>query len=109
MTFRQGITLFLDRGASRVPLSPKGGNKNFYKGTKTGPMGKFAAGKTKYSIDPSKVRQFVVPDLTGFKVRPQICVLFLKQRRKFSILYRLQEGCKWINSNPFFYSQCWVL
>lgn len=60
------------RGASRLPLTPKRGNKDFYKGTgqsyapgggqRTGPPGKFVVGgKAKYRIVDSKVRYFVGP------------------------------------------------
>jgi large subunit ribosomal protein L41 len=62
------------RGASRLPLTPKRGNKDFYKGTgqsyapggghRTGPPGKFIVkGKGKYRIVDSKVRYFVGPGI----------------------------------------------
>ncbi|KAI9217643.1 mitochondrial ribosomal protein L27-domain-containing protein [Blastocladiella britannica] len=72
MALRSKVTTFLARGASRKPLTPKKGNKNFYKGTGTGPTGAFMPNSTTYRIDPTKVRQFVVPDLTGFALKPYV-------------------------------------
>jgi len=49
-------------------LTTKDVNKGFYKGTRTGSMGRH----TKYGgyvIEWNKVRTYVVPDLTDFKVR----------------------------------------
>ncbi|KAI9188161.1 hypothetical protein H9P43_002552 [Blastocladiella emersonii ATCC 22665] len=72
MSMRSSLTTFLARGASRKPLTPKGGNKNFYKGTGTGSMGEFIGGRWHFRVNPAKVRQFVVPDLTGFKLKPYV-------------------------------------
>ncbi|KNE57110.1 hypothetical protein AMAG_02860 [Allomyces macrogynus ATCC 38327] len=72
MSFRSNLVTMLARGASRKPLSPKGGNKNYYKGTGSKAMGQFVEGKSEYRIMPSKVRQFVVPDLTGFKLKAYV-------------------------------------
>ncbi|KAJ9105344.1 hypothetical protein QFC21_001713 [Naganishia friedmannii] len=60
------------QGASRLPLTSKRGNKDFYKGTRqafvpggghrTGPPGKHViGGKAKYRIMDEKVRYFVSP------------------------------------------------
>lgn len=51
----------------KLPLTTKDINKGFYKGNRTGSMGRH----TKYGgyvVDYSKVRTYVVPDLTGFQV-----------------------------------------
>ncbi len=51
----------------RLRLTTKDVNKGFYKGTRTGSMGRH----TKYGgyiIEWSKVRTYVCPDLKGFKV-----------------------------------------
>ncbi|KAF8580925.1 hypothetical protein K439DRAFT_1355546 [Ramaria rubella] len=57
--------------ASRLPLTPKRGNKDFYKGTRaaflpgghrTGAPGRHViSGKAKYRIIDEKVRYFVAP------------------------------------------------
>lgn len=52
----------------RLRLTTKDVNKGFYKGTRTGNMGRH----TKYGgfvVDWSKVRTYVCPSLEGFKVR----------------------------------------
>ncbi|TPX38326.1 hypothetical protein SmJEL517_g00113 [Synchytrium microbalum] len=59
-------------GASKRVLTPKDGNKNFYKGTGSGRMGHFVKGG-KYVIDEWRLRTFVVPENLGnFKLRPYI-------------------------------------
>jgi len=53
----------------KLPLTTKDVNKGYYKGNRTGSMGRH----TKYGgyvVDYSKVRTYVVPDLTGFKLTP---------------------------------------
>lgn len=57
----------LGRALRRLALTTKQAGKDYYKGTGTGSMGshtKFGA----YRIDWSKVRTYVVPDLTDFHV-----------------------------------------
>lgn len=54
-------------GLRRLALTTKQGPHNYYKGNRTGSMGRH----TKYGgyvLDYKKVRTFVVPDLTDFKV-----------------------------------------
>ena len=51
----------------KTPLTTKDVNKGFYKGTRTGNMGRH----TKYGgfvVEWNKVRTYVVPPLEGFKV-----------------------------------------
>ncbi|KXJ96745.1 mitochondrial ribosomal protein L27-domain-containing protein [Microdochium bolleyi] len=53
----------------KLPLTTKDINKGFYKGNRTGSMGRH----TKYGgyvVDYSKVRTYVVPDLKGFQLTP---------------------------------------
>eukprot|EP00795_Rhopilema_esculentum_P016768 gene16768-8230_t len=45
-------------GATRGVMTSKRGNKNFYKG--------------KFVVVPKKVPEFVVPDLTGFQLKPYV-------------------------------------
>ncbi|KAJ3097754.1 hypothetical protein HDU97_004569 [Phlyctochytrium planicorne] len=49
----------------------KFGNKNVYKGTGSGSMGKWTS-KGKFIIEQHKVRQFMVPDLNGFELTPYV-------------------------------------
>lgn len=51
-------------------MPAKHGNKQYYKGSGSGAMGHFEKGA--YIIDPKKVRQFVVPDLMGFPLKPYV-------------------------------------
>ncbi|ORZ27789.1 mitochondrial ribosomal protein L27-domain-containing protein [Lobosporangium transversale] len=61
-----GITRCIMRGASRQQLTAKRG-RNHYKGTGSGSMGRHTK-RGRYVIEWEKVRSFVVPDLTDFKV-----------------------------------------
>ncbi|TFK46768.1 hypothetical protein OE88DRAFT_1811586 [Heliocybe sulcata] len=71
--------------ASRRPLTPKRGNKDFYKGTRqaflpgghrTGAPGKFVIrGKAKYRLVDEQVRVFVAPpieELNNTKLKPYV-------------------------------------
>ncbi|GFZ46459.1 hypothetical protein JCM24511_04706 [Saitozyma sp. JCM 24511] len=76
-------------GASRLPLTPKRGNKDFYKGTRqsyvpggghrTGPPGKHVVqGKAKYRLIDERVRYFVGPGaaaLESTQLKPYVSVL----------------------------------
>lgn len=58
-------------GARRIRLTSKHGNNQYYKGNRTGSMGKL----TPYGVfvsDPLKIRDWVIPDLTGFELRPYV-------------------------------------
>ena len=52
----------------KLRLTTKDVNKGFYKGTRTGRMGRHTK-KGGYMIDWALVRTFVCPSLAGFKVR----------------------------------------
>ncbi|KAL1406140.1 hypothetical protein Q8F55_007824 [Vanrija albida] len=65
-------------GASRLPLTPKRGNKDYYKGTRqayapggghrTGPPGQFVVkGKAKYRVVDGQVRVFVGPGMAAIE------------------------------------------
>ncbi|KAL7752022.1 hypothetical protein RI367_002550 [Sorochytrium milnesiophthora] len=71
MSFMSSVTRHLARGARRRPLTPKNGNKNYYKGTGTGAHGRHIAQGT-YIILPQKVREWVVPDLRNFSLKPYV-------------------------------------
>ena len=51
----------------KLRLTTKDTNKGFYKGNRTGSMGTHT-NYGGYKIDWAKVRTYVCPDLTGFKV-----------------------------------------
>ncbi|KAJ4413825.1 60S ribosomal protein L27, mitochondrial [Neurospora sp. IMI 360204] len=53
----------------KLRLTTKDVNKGFYKGNRTGSMGTHTSYGT-YKIDYTKVRTYVCPDLTGFKLTP---------------------------------------
>ncbi|KAL1920912.1 mitochondrial 54S ribosomal protein mL41 [Calcarisporiella thermophila] len=65
-----GVIRGIYRGASREPLTSKRGH-NFYKGKGTGAMG-WHTRRGGYRIDWSKVRNFVVPDMTNCKLAPYV-------------------------------------
>ncbi|KAF9951671.1 hypothetical protein BGZ70_000897 [Mortierella alpina] len=65
-----GITKAIMRGASRQQLTSKRG-RNHYKGTGSGAMGRHTK-RGGYLIEWEKVRAFVVPDLSDFKLLPYV-------------------------------------
>ncbi len=60
-------TLPLQRAIRRLPLTTKQGPHNYYKGNRTGSMGRHTKWGG-YIIDWKKVRTYVCPDLSGFRV-----------------------------------------
>ncbi|XP_065056183.1 large ribosomal subunit protein mL41B-like [Rhopilema esculentum] len=58
-------------GATRGVMTSKRGNKNFYKGRGVRNPG-FITKKGKFVVVPKKVPEFVVPDLTGFQLKPYV-------------------------------------
>ncbi|KAJ3254076.1 hypothetical protein HK103_007537 [Boothiomyces macroporosus] len=64
----QTITGLL-RGAARKPLTSKQGNKNFYKGKRSGRMGHWTR-KGHYIVEETQKRTFVIPELVDFKLTP---------------------------------------
>jgi hypothetical protein len=61
------IVCGLFKGARRRPITSKEGNKNFYKGKGSGKMGYWNK-DGKYVVEQWRTRQFIVPDLSDFKV-----------------------------------------
>lgn len=58
----------LFRSIRRLALTTKQAGKDFYKGNRTGSMGRHTKWGG-YQVDYKKVRTYVCPDLTGFNVR----------------------------------------
>ncbi|KAM7451040.1 39S ribosomal protein L41 [Porites harrisoni] len=61
----------LFRGATRGVMTGKRGNKNFYKGRGVRPPG-YHTRRGGYRIVYKKVPEFIVPDLTGFELKPYV-------------------------------------
>ena len=64
-------TQVLQRAVKRLALTTKQTGKGYYKGTRSGAMGRHTSRGT-YEIEPAKVRTYVVPKLKGFEVRAPI-------------------------------------
>ncbi|CAK7264869.1 60S ribosomal protein L27, mitochondrial [Sporothrix epigloea] len=62
-------TDILLRPYRKLRLTVKDVNKGFYKGTRTGSMGRHTK-RGGYIIEYEKVRTYVVPSLTGFDLTP---------------------------------------
>ncbi|KAI8907113.1 mitochondrial ribosomal protein L27-domain-containing protein [Powellomyces hirtus] len=56
-------------GATRGVMTSKRGNKNFYKGTGSGKMGRWTT-RGRYILEPWRFRQWIVPDLTMCELKP---------------------------------------
>jgi len=66
------MSKFLSRSAKRrLPLTTKRARKGFYKGNRATKEGTLTS-KGKFISDPDKMLQLIVPDLTGFKLKPYI-------------------------------------
>ncbi|RKP01276.1 hypothetical protein CXG81DRAFT_1907, partial [Caulochytrium protostelioides] len=62
----------MTRGAARgVVFTGKDGNKNYYKGTRSGRMGHWTR-KGRYIVEPQQKRQWIVPPLDTFKLTPYV-------------------------------------
>ena len=62
---------FLLSKAKRGPISSKKGNRFFYKGRGVGSRGVFLS-KGVFQIQPWRIYNFIVPDLTGCKLKPYV-------------------------------------
>ncbi|CAN6816651.1 unnamed protein product, partial [Brassica oleracea] len=79
--FSSGMTLGLlsaigrsfrrKRASSLDILSPKRAPRDFYKGKNCKPTG-FHTKKGGYVVQPDKLPNYVIPDLTGFKLKPYV-------------------------------------
>jgi len=70
---RAGSALLLRGPRRRVmgPMSPKRGNKNYYKG-KGAKVGGRLTSTAQFRKDYTKMRFFVIPDLAGFELTPYV-------------------------------------
>ena len=74
-------TPFLLRNLRRKPLTTKQTNKGYYKGNRTGAMGRHTK-HGGYVIEWAKVRTYVVPpELKMFKVGNRCSVRYLQQKQ----------------------------
>jgi hypothetical protein len=58
-------------GARRIRLISKNGNNQYYKGNRSGSTG-ILTPYGQFIPEKSKIRDWVIPDLTGFELRPYV-------------------------------------
>lgn len=69
---RRFMSKYLSKSATkRLPLTNKKAKKGYYKGNGATMEGRITS-KGKFIADPRKKLQLIVPDLTGFKLKPYI-------------------------------------
>ena len=69
---RRYMSKYLSKSATkRLPLNTKRAKKGYYKGKGCTSEGRLTS-KGKFIADPLKKLQLIVPDLTGFKLKPYI-------------------------------------
>jgi large subunit ribosomal protein L41 len=67
------MSKYLPKSASkRLPLSTKHVRKGFYKGKGGTKEGTFRGKAGRFVLDKERMVELVVPDLTGFKLKPYI-------------------------------------
>ncbi len=67
------MSKFLSKSAAkRLPLSTKHARKGFYKGKGGTKEGTFRGKAGRFVVDKERMVELVVPDLTGFKLKPYI-------------------------------------
>lgn len=103
----RNFSKFLSKSAAkRIPLTTKRARKGFYKGkgcTKEG----YLTSKGRFVVDWSKRLQLIIPDLTGFKLKPVrsprlwVSMTILRNRRKKTQSMMLAYPCLLL---PFFFS-----
>uniref|UniRef100_A0A7S3PW76 Uncharacterized protein n=1 Tax=Chaetoceros debilis TaxID=122233 RepID=A0A7S3PW76_9STRA len=59
-------------GAKRLPLSTKHVRKGYYKGKGHNREGSFVGRAGRFVVQKDKLLELMVPDLTGFKLKPYI-------------------------------------
>ncbi|KAI9106177.1 mitochondrial ribosomal protein L27-domain-containing protein [Phlyctochytrium arcticum] len=59
----------LARGATRGVMNSKQGNKNFYKGTGSGRMGRWTA-RGRFLLEPWRFRSWEIPELSNCELKP---------------------------------------
>ena len=76
---RRYMSKYLSRSAAkRLPLNPKRVGKGYYKGKGGTSEGRLTS-KGKFIANPLKKLQLVVPDLTGFPLKPYIAMSVSKR------------------------------
>jgi large subunit ribosomal protein L41 len=75
--------------AKRLPLNTKRAKKGYYKGKGCTSEGRLTS-KGKFIADPLKKLQLIVPDLTGFALKPYIACTISKKAPEDRI--ELQPG-----------------
>ncbi|CAD0014538.1 unnamed protein product, partial [Aureobasidium pullulans] len=86
----------LGRALRRLALTTKQAGKDYYKGTGSGSMGRH----TKYGgyrIDWSKVRTYVVPDLSDFALKPFVAENIEKPTKKHEFA-GIMSGQKYLDA-----------
>lgn len=67
------MSKFLPKSAGkRLPLSTKHARKGFYKGKGATKEGTFRGKAGRFVIDEERQVELIIPDLTGFKLKPYI-------------------------------------
>ncbi|CAK7201448.1 60S ribosomal protein L27, mitochondrial [Sporothrix eucalyptigena] len=96
-------TDILLRPYRKLRLTVKDVNKGFYKGTRTGSMGRHTK-KGGYILEYAKVRTYVVPSLVDFNLTP-----FVSQRvrRTFGVYPDGEDGQAKGPRNPALYLARW--
>ncbi|KAF3907537.1 hypothetical protein AA313_de0202128 [Arthrobotrys entomopaga] len=69
-------------GIRRLKLTTKQVNGGYYKGTGSGAMGEHTKWGG-YKLNPAKMRNYVVPDMTGFKLTPFVTKKLEPTKGKF--------------------------
>ena len=65
--------------AKRIPLNAKHARKGYKKGKGCRTEGRLTS-KGRFIVDPERRLELVVPDLTGFKLKPYVSVMTPKQK-----------------------------
>lgn len=67
------MSKYLSKSAGkRLPLSPKHVRKGFYKGNGSTKEGRFTGKAGRFVLNKDMMLELVVPDLTGFQLKPYI-------------------------------------
>ena len=77
--------LYSKSRVKRFPMTTKRANKNYYKGNGCRTEGRHTA-KGGYIVDKEMCTELVVPDLTGFKLKPYIASGVKKNIRDINVV-----------------------
>ncbi|KAG9251471.1 mitochondrial ribosomal protein L27-domain-containing protein [Emericellopsis atlantica] len=98
--FRPTQSLLTGSGKYRhVRLTTKDVGRGFYKGNRTGSMGRHTKYGT-YQIDWNKVRTYVVPDLSGCQLTPYVSAQITKPESSYK---GIPNGPR----DPYLYIENW--